>query len=379
LLSHAPLPIENRKHIAVNVIGKMGETKRFNIMKKLSWFNKAVFLLNFLFAIFTLIGYLLPFFPPTIFPVLSVLTLGLPFLLLINISFLIYWLLQIKIHLFLSALVLLVGFNFMSKWYRFSSKNYPKENTDFTIMSYNVRLFNKYKWLDNDSVLYDIKRFVDNDDPTILCVQEFSDLGENQFNIYPYKAVYHINKKRTYGNAIFSKYPIIHSDIIRFENSNNNVIFADIKKERDTIRVYSMHLQSVQITDNIVHIENELNQEKSEIIFEKLSNAFIKQQEQAIVLQNHTKQCDYPTIICGDLNNSAFSYVYRTVKGTLNDAFEQAGKGFGKSYMFRYYPIRIDYILYHKSLIIKDFVTFNDIELSDHYPIKARFSLHTNP
>jgi len=343
-------------------------------MKELSWLNKFMFFLNLLFATLTFIGYLLPFFPPLMFPILSVLTLGLPFLLLLNILFFVYWLLQIKKQMFLSALVLLVGFSFMSKWYRLSHVNIPKQEKDFTIMSYNVRLFNKYKWLDNDSVLYDIKKFVNTENPDILCIQEFSDQGKNQFNNYPHRAIHYINKKQTYASAIFSKYPIIDSDIIRFENSDNNVIFADIKKEKDTIRIYSMHLQSIQITGDITQIENKLNQEKSEIIFKKLSKAFSKQQEQASILQNHKQKCNYPLIVCGDLNNSAFSYVYRVVKGDLNDAFEQAGKGFGKSYVFRYYPARIDYIFYHKSLNIKEFIVFDDIELSDHYPIKARFS-----
>jgi len=343
-------------------------------MKKLSWLNKLVFFLNLLFATLTFIGYLLPFFPPLMFPILSVLTLGLPFLLLLNILFFVYWLLQIKKQMFLSALVLLVGFSFMSKWYRLSPVNILEQEKDFTIISYNVRLFNKYKWLDNDSVLYDIKKFVTAEDPDILCIQEFSDQGKNQFNNYPYRAIHYINKKQTYANAIFSKYPIIDSDIIRFENSDNNVIFADIKKEKDTIRIYSMHLQSIQITSDITQIENKLNQEKSEIIFKKLSIAFSKQQEQASILQNHKQKCNYPLIVCGDLNNSAFSYVYRVVKGDLNDAFEQAGEGFGKSYVFRYYPARIDYIFYHKSLNIKEFIVFDGLELSDHYPIKARFS-----
>jgi len=276
--------------------------------------------------------------------------------------------------MFLSALVLLVGFSFMSKWYRFSPVNSPKEKSDFTITSYNVRLFNKYRWLDNDSVLSDIKKFANNDNPDILCLQEFSDSGNDQFNNYPFRAIHYVNKKQSYGNAIFSKYPIIQSQLIRFENSDNNVIFADIQKEKDTIRIYSMHLQSIQITEDIAKIESELTQKKSEIIFKKLSNAFTKQQKQAIILQNHIKKCNYPVILCGDLNNSAFSYVYRTIKGKLNDAFEQAGKGFGKSYVFRYYPARIDYIFYHQSLHIKEFTTFHDIELSDHYPIKARFS-----
>lgn len=345
-------------------------------MKQLSWFNKFVYFLNILLAISTFAGYLLPFLAPGKFPILSVLTLGLPFLLMMNILFFFYWLLQVRKQIFLSALVLLIGIGFMSKWYKFSSQNLPESETDFTLMSYNVRLFNKYKWLDNDSVLPHITKFVKEENPDILCIQEFSDLGEKEFTNYQYKTIHYLNKSNTFGHAIYSKSPIINNGIIRFENSNNNVIFADIKKGNDTLRIYSMHLQSIQITNDIAQIENDLNQEKSEIIFKKLSTAFTKQQEQARVLKEHKAECKYPIIICGDLNNSAFSYVYRNVKGNLNDAFEQAGKGFGKSYHFKYYPARIDYIFSDKSLKVKEFRTFNKIGLSDHYPIKARLTIN---
>ena len=148
-------------------------------MKKLSWFNKFVYFLNILLAILTFAGYLLPFLTPRMFPILSVLTLGLPFLLLLNMLFFFYWLLQVKKQILLSGLVLLIGIGFVSKWYKFSSENLPESDTDFTLISYNVRLFNKYKWLDNDSVLTNIKKFIEEENPDILCIQEFSDLGEN--------------------------------------------------------------------------------------------------------------------------------------------------------------------------------------------------------
>ncbi len=345
-------------------------------MKKLSWFNKFVYFLNILLAILTVVGYLLPFLAPRMFPILAVLTLGLPFLLFLNTLFFFYWLLQVKKQLLLSTLVLLIGIGFVSKWYKFSPENLPESEADFTLMSYNVRLFNKYKWLDNDSVLSHTTKFIEQENPDILCIQEFSDLGENQFKSYKYKAIHYINKRKTFGHAIFSRFPIINQGVIEFEDSNNNVIFADIIKQKDTLRVYSMHLQSVQITRDIAQIENDLNQEKSEIIFKKISKAFAEQQEQATILQEHKNTCQYKVIICGDLNNSAFSYVYRNVKGDLNDAFEQAGKGFGKSYHFKYYPARIDYIFADKKIEVKEFKVFNKVELSDHYPIKARLEVN---
>jgi len=358
----------------MNFCGKLfGTTNSSYLMKQLSWFNKIIYSLNILLAILTFAGYVLPFLAPRMFPVLSVLTLGLPLLLMLNILFFFYWLLQVRKQIFVSALVLLIGIGFLSKWYRFSSEKLPVSEDDFTVMSYNVRLFNKYKWLNNDSILSDIVKFVESENPDILCFQEYSDLGGGQFKNYKYNYIEYLSK--SFGHAIYSKFPIINRGIIRFEDSNNNVIFADIKKGNDTLRVYSMHLQSIEITRDIASIEQEINQEKSELIFKKLSKAFTKQQEQAAILKEHKELCKYPLIICGDMNNSAFSYVYRTIKGNLNDAFEQAGIGFGKSYHFKYYPARIDYIFADKSLVVKEFKTFNNKKYSDHYPIKARLSV----
>ena len=53
------------------------------------------------------------------------------------------------------------------------------------------------------------------------------------------------------------------------------------------------------------------------------------------------------------MNNSAFSFVYRTIKGSMQDAFESNGEGFGKTYNFKYYPARIDYIFADKNIQIK--------------------------
>jgi endonuclease/exonuclease/phosphatase family metal-dependent hydrolase len=89
----------------------------------------------------------------------------------------------------------------------------------------------------------------------------------------------------------------------------------------------------------------------------------------------HKKQCHYPMIICGDMNNSAFSYVYRSIKGNLNDCFVEAGNGFGQTYNFKYYPARIDYIFTDKSMKVKSFQNFSNFKNSDHYPVVARLRM----
>jgi hypothetical protein len=48
-----------------------------------------------------------------------------------------------------------------------------------------------------------------------------------------------------------------------------------------------------------------MNKDKSQMILIRISKAF-KQQQQAEIFKAHEKQCEYPIIICGDMNNSVF-------------------------------------------------------------------------
>ncbi|MFN4197851.1 MAG: endonuclease, partial [Flavobacterium sp.] len=86
-------------------------------MKKLGLFNKIVYGLNIGLTGLSLLAYLLPFFAPKLFPILSVLTLFLPLMLILNALFFFYWLIQMKRQMLLSAIVLLIGLPFINKFY----------------------------------------------------------------------------------------------------------------------------------------------------------------------------------------------------------------------------------------------------------------------
>ena len=347
-------------------------------MKKLSWFNKLVYFLNIVLAVLTFLAYVLPFLAPKFFPLLSVLTLILPFFLILNALFFIYWLLQFKRQIILSGIVLLIGITFINKFYKFSAEDQPVEEKDFLVMSYNVRLFNLFKWIDYEDVPREIRNFINDENPDILCIQEYSNSAHIDLKVYPHPYIFMQGNKIKTGQAIFSKFPIINDGNLKLPSSNNSVIFADIKKGKDIIRVYNMHLQSIKISPDVNEISenvDEINQQKSQQVIRRISAAFKKQQQQAEIIMEHKKDCEYPIIICGDMNNSAFSYVYRSIRGQLKDAFEEAGEGFGKTYKFRYYPARIDYIFADPKMKVKSFENFPDFENSDHYPIMARLSM----
>ncbi|WP_379693423.1 endonuclease/exonuclease/phosphatase family protein [Flavobacterium sp. HJSW_4] len=337
-----------------------------------------MFFLNIVLTVLTFSVYVLPFLAPKSFPLLSVLTLFMPAFFVANGLFFVYWGIQFKKRLILSGLVLLTGITFISKFYKFSAKEYVKDEKDFSVMSYNVRLFNVFKWLDRDDIPSNIKAFIDEKDPDILCIQEYSNSAHLDLKVYPHRYIFIDGKKIKTGQAIFSKFPIIEEGKIVFPKSDNNVVYADIKRGKDIIRVYNMHLQSIKISPDVSEISDDIdnvNQKKSQRIYGRISKGFKQQQEQAEIFREHIKNCKTPMIICGDMNNSPFSYVYRNIKGKLKDAFEEAGEGFGATYKFKYYPARIDYIFTDSKMKVKQFESFPDFENSDHYPIMTRLSM----
>ena len=136
-------------------------------MKNLSWFNKLAFFVNIVLTVLTFLAYVLPFLAPKWFSFLSVLTLILPFFLILNGLFFAYWFLQFKKQMLLSGLILILGITFINKFYKFSSKIIDPSDKDFVVMSYNVRLLNLFNWIPRENVATDILNFV-NENNVIL-------------------------------------------------------------------------------------------------------------------------------------------------------------------------------------------------------------------
>ncbi|OBQ55932.1 endonuclease/exonuclease/phosphatase family protein [Tamlana sp. s12] len=339
-------------------------------MKNLSFINKIIYFINVIFAVLLLSSFILPYLPPKTFAVLAVLNLGVSFLIGINFLFVLYWLIKLKRQCFMSMIILLLGYFLYGSLYRFSSTTEVESPGNIKIMNYNVRLFDLYDWIPEDNTSDNIVAFIKKESPDIICIEEFHPRENLDFSFYDYQYKKIAGKKVKHGQAIFSKFPIINSGSLGFPNTSNNAIFADVVKGVDTFRVYNVHLESMHINTQV----DSLRKETSEKLLKRVGTSFKMQQSQAELILEHQKQCHYKVVICGDFNNTAFSYVYRTIKGDLNDTFDVAGNGFGRSYDFRFFPIRIDFILTDKAFKINGFKNY-DVHYSDHYPIMATLSL----
>ena len=339
-------------------------------MKKLKLLDKIIFLLNSVAAALLLLSYFLPFVAPKTFAILSVLSLTVPFLIVLNLIFFLYWLLKLKKQFLVSFLILLIGYVSFGSLYAFSTSEQIDDKNSLFIMNYNVRLFNLYNWIDQDHIETKIVDLIKTQSPDILSLQEYHPHENIDLSFFRYKFEKLSGTKIKYGQAIFSQYPIVNSGSIEFPHTSNNAIFADIVKDSDTIRIYNIHLESMRIDANV---EN-LKKEDSERLLKRMGNTFKMQQSQAELFLLHKNLCKYKSIVTGDFNNTAFSYVYKEIKGDFNDAFKDAGNGFGRSYDFKFFPVRIDFILTDEAFKINSFTTFDE-KYSDHYPIMANVSL----
>jgi len=338
-------------------------------MKKLNYIDKLIYLINSLFAAVLLLAYVLPYVAPKNFATLSVLSLSVPVLLVVNAVFALYWLLKVKKQLLLSLVVLLIGFKNVSTLYKFSS-NVELTNTtqSLSVMSYNVRLFNLYKWINEPNLPVKMVQLIHKENPDVMAFQEYHPHKKVILKQYPYQYKSLSKGKVKYGQAIYSKYKIINTGDIIFKKSHNKAIYVDIVKNKDTLRIYNVHFESLHINPNV----EKLTEADKELLVKRIGNRFVLQQNQAQQILAHQQKCTYKKIILGDFNNTAYSYIYKQFKkANYQDAFELAGNGFGKTFNFKFFPLRIDFILIDQSLSVQKFKNFSK-KYSDHYPIKAQ-------
>lgn len=356
-----------------------------------------------------ILSYLSVYINPKDLWIVALLGLAYPYLLALNLIMIIYWSVQLKKEILISLITILIGWNNLQNFIRppvlsnlnsnrRESKTEYLKDTGNTVMidflSYNVRLFNYYKWLETPGAKDGILRLISERKPDILCLQEIFLTGEkgtltiDSLRNKTGKATFsHVtwalrkNGKKNYGIATFSRFPIVNKGDIRFPNTINLSIFTDIKINNDTIRIYNNHLQSVRLRKQSYsflktfnHIDEEEAIDEIKDISLRLKHAFTLRAKQANVIARHIKNSPYPVMVCGDFNDTPVSYSYHKIRGKLKDAFVESGTGIGNTYLGRFPSYRIDYILHSDNIKSSHFKTIR-VNYSDHYPVTCNLYL----
>ena len=324
----------------------------------------------------------------------AILGLSFPILFILNLLFGAFWLVLWKKEVVISAAGLLCSVWYVPKFASFNNAvNAPAQADTLRVMTYNVHLFSQYD--SGSDQKQSMLNFIRNENADVICFQEFfvldGKLSEKEIKrnlrAYPYSFINYTSEQSTrklkFGTAIFSKHPILNKSEVEFKRSSlNSSIYADIRVNKDTIRIFCNHLESVKLkeadkphrwTERIAN--NDLSADNIKGIVKKLRKAYIIRAEQVDSIKSALDKTPYPTIICGDFNDSPISYTYNTIKGDLSDAFVVAGSGFTQTYQGLLPTIRIDFIFSDKNIQAYRYRS-PKVTYSDHFPIVVDFYMN---
>jgi endonuclease/exonuclease/phosphatase (EEP) superfamily protein YafD len=116
------------------------------------------------------------------------------------------------------------------------------------------------------------------------------------------------------------------------------------------------------------------------LLLEKLGSAAAKRAPEAEAVHRYIEQhSQYPTIVCGDFNDTPISYSRRTIAQGLTDCFQASGRGIGMSYNQKGFFFRIDHILCSEHFQPFNCYIDDEMDASDHYPIICWLKKRDNP
>lgn len=265
-----------------------------------------------------------------------------------------------------------------------------RQEGDFTIMTYNSF---GLPGADNKAnrTITEILKY----DADFVCMQEAPKIdqfkhriGEEQLNLlekrYPYMG------DSNAAMCFLSKHPV---NTIRTHKDKKYFAFCVYETQvfGQQAYIFNIHLESIGLTasDKELYMDlTSVNKEKTlrgvrSRLMTKLSNAFKNRAGQAEMIRGiidslQTVNKEARIFVCGDFNDTPYSYSYLTIKKGFNDAYADAGIGPTFTYNANRLYFHIDHILYEDDNIEAVSTRRGNSRSSDHYPLVSTFRKKEN-
>lgn len=320
-------------------------------------------------------------------PFASLAGLAFPFLFILNLAFLIIWLLVWKKAALLPVITFIACISPTLLYFPFHfTKSGSVEQPFITVMTYNTEGFGTEDNKDS-STGNPVLQFILGHNPDIIILQEATrDIISKASRDKAIKTVYpYMNNDTGVSNlACISKFPIVGHEYIPFEKSNNGCLYLRILIGDDTLALYNCHLQSISLQAEelseyrqfIEHPTDSTHYDVSKKVIKKLLGSTSQRAGQARMIAERAKaETARFTIVCGDFNDTPLSYSHRVFDRFMNDAFAKSGVGMGITYHEHKLYYRIDHIFCSKNITPLHTWIDRTQKDSDHYPVitKIRF------
>lgn len=306
---------------------------------------------------------------PLHFQYASIVSFAIPIMMLLSILLFLLTTFLRKRFWYYYLFAALLAWPYYSLIYEFKDEPMMGES-DFSVLNFNVKWFigareNNYE---------DVIDWVIAQDADFLCFQEYYPQRGISKRIMEKGKYYDATDKERFNVALFSKYPIVSKGLLFGQDKLNNALYADVKIKDDTIRIYSVHLESMGINPEKLQDSEGIRSEYDNVKFRILRGSRARA-EQVKVIMEHVEDSPYPVLIAGDFNDVPFSYNYFKLKEGLNNAFEEGGRGFGITYNGKIPFLRIDNQFFGEGIEILQFQTLSDVYYSDHFPLMGDYRI----
>lgn len=359
--------------------------------RKYTFFDKIALPIAVLFALALIMGIFAGDLDPREHPIFAFFGLAYPYMLLINVIFIAWWLISKKyIFAIFTLVIIFLGYRPLKATISFfgDKGGDVKVPNSIRVMTYNVHSFQPFDDKKTESVKEKMLQVVKDQNPDVVCFQEFYTRFKGKFDIVDslkkqlnIKNVYFVesskNEYEANGLATFSKYPIVKQGEIDFLNglAGNMCIYTDINVDGKILRVFNVHFQSISFQPQDYKYLDQVKDMKTKVtpskrILRMLKKAFEKRSGQVDIMKKQMEGCQTPYLIAGDFNDTPASYVVTQITKGLNNAFIKEGVGLGKTYNGKFPNFQIDYIATSKQLEVLNY-NITEAKLSDHFPVRS--------
>ena len=327
---------------------------------------------------------------PIDYPLLACLGMAFPMFLIFNLLFLFFWIIFKWKKLWIPVSGYLLVYSPISIYMPINQPSKDAPDDCIGIVSYNVCTYGgNYKYSDAFERILD---YLKQEDADIVCIQEDIDtwrkyLFKRYEALYPYNDTVHFSNSSTSMNGvgIHTRYPILRKERIAYPSHANGSVAYYLLKDKDTLLVINNHLEGTHLTSedrsrykDILkgEVDGDTVRTESMYLISKLGqNAAKRAIGVAAVRRYMDAHRQYPTIVCGDFNDTPISYARHTLAQGMTDCFAASGQGVGLSYNQKGFWVRIDYILCSAQFTPYNCKVNSKIDFSDHYPIRCKLKL----
>jgi|GEM_PF-946725 len=320
--------------------------------------------------------YLCPLVDPETYWIFSLPGLFYPLVLAVQLAAILYWAMRRKWLFLLPFFTVIAGLDYMLGLFHWHKEPRGRADT-FRIATFNAHELRDVQFPHAFVSPTAWTAMIQKIDADILCLQEIEGLGLGPGSIRMPAGWYEAVRSPEAGLAIYSRVRPIRGGSKAF-SSNNGFQYADFRHAGGSVlRVYNAHLYSNRITSMAYKVAEggRIPEREDMHLFPRMLARYKESARERSgrtkIWAAHIDKSPYPYLLCGDFNDIPLSWVYRRLRRNTGDAFLDAGRGRGWTYVGPLKGLRIDYILTGGAFQTRFCQRLNPGNLSDHCPLIA--------